>query len=112
MLRSGAIRQGCLKRSSSTWPGDQLDIAVDLTGHTSNNRLLAFSQRIAPIQVSWLGYPCTTGLGTIDYRLTDGIADPPGAADSHFSETLVRLPRTFLCYQPPPTRRRRCRSRH
>ena len=51
--------------------------------------------------MSWLGYPCTTGLGTIDYRLTDGLADPPGATDSHYSESLVRLPRTFLCYQPP-----------
>jgi predicted O-linked N-acetylglucosamine transferase (SPINDLY family) len=79
---------------------DQIDIAVDLTGHTGNNRLVAFSQRIAPIQVSWLGYPCTTGLGTIDYRLTDGLADPPGETDSHYSESLVRLPRTFLCYQP------------
>jgi protein O-GlcNAc transferase len=80
---------------------DQIDIAIDLTGHTGNNRLLAFSQRIAPIQVSWLGYPCTTGLGTIDYRLTDSFADPPGATDSHYSESLVRLPSTFLCYQAP-----------
>jgi protein O-GlcNAc transferase len=80
---------------------DQIDIAVDLTGHTGNNRLLAFSQRIAPVQVSWLGYPCTTGLGTIDYRLTDGLADPPGDTDNHYSESLVRLPATFLCYQAP-----------
>lgn len=80
---------------------DQIDIAVDLTGHTGNNRLLAFSQRIAPVQVSWLGYPCTTGLGTIDYRLSDNLADPPGMTDGHYSESLVRLPRTFLCYQAP-----------
>jgi protein O-GlcNAc transferase len=80
---------------------DQIDIAVDLTGHTGNNRLMAFSQRIAPIQVSWLGYPCTTGLGTVDYRLTDNMADPPGMTDSHYTESLVRLPRTFLCYQAP-----------
>jgi predicted O-linked N-acetylglucosamine transferase (SPINDLY family) len=80
---------------------DQIDIVVDLTGHTGNNRLLAFSQRIAPVQVSWLGYPCTTGLGTIDYRLTDSFADPPGATDSHHTESLVRLPNTFLCYRAP-----------
>ncbi len=80
---------------------DRIDIAVDLTGHTANNRLMAFSQRIAPIQVSWLGYPCTTGLGTIDYRLTDSVADPPGMTDRHYSESLVRLPSTFLCYQAP-----------
>lgn len=79
---------------------DQIDIAIELAGHTGQHRLNAFATRMAPIQIAWLGYPCTTGLSAIGYRLTDGVADPPGMTDSHYTESLVRLPRTFLCYRP------------
>ncbi len=79
---------------------DEIDIAIELAGHTGQHRLNAFATRIAPIQISWLGYPCTTGLSAIGFRLTDAIADPPGMTDAHYTETLVRLPQTFLCYRP------------
>lgn len=79
---------------------DGIDILVDLTGHTANSRLLAFSARPAPIQVSYLGYPNTTGVPAIDYRLTDAWADPPGIADAFHTEKLIRLPQGFLCYLP------------
>jgi protein O-GlcNAc transferase len=76
---------------------DQIDIAIDLAGHTGHSRLNAFAVRPAPVTATWLGYPTTTGLPTIDWRITDARADPPGQEPFH-SEKLLRLPDTFLCY--------------
>jgi protein O-GlcNAc transferase len=81
--------------------GDRIDILFDLSGHTSYSRLLTFARRAAPVQITYLGYPNTTGLDAMDYRLTDQIADPPGDDDEFHSETLWRLDRCFLCYSPP-----------
>ena len=78
---------------------DKIDILVDLSGHTDNNNLLVFAKKPAPIQVTWLGYPNTTGLSTIDYRFTDSITDPIGETDEFYSEKLFRLPNGFLCFQ-------------
>jgi predicted O-linked N-acetylglucosamine transferase (SPINDLY family) len=78
---------------------DRIDILVDLAGHMQGNRLRVFAQKPAPVQATYLGYPNTTGLETIDYRLTDAIADPPGEAPVH-TEELFRLPRGFCCYLP------------
>lgn len=79
---------------------DQLDILIDLAGHSANNRLDIMALQAAPRQASWLGYVNTTGLPVIDYRLTDAVADPPGM-EPHYSESLLRLPDAFFCYEPP-----------
>jgi predicted O-linked N-acetylglucosamine transferase (SPINDLY family) len=81
---------------------DEIDILVDLSGHTRYNRLLVFARRPAPVQATWLGYMNTTGLDTIDYRITDARASPEGPLDALHSERLVRLPDSQWCYQPPP----------
>ncbi len=79
---------------------DQIDILVDLKLFTAGNRLLIFAQKPAPVQVSWLGYPGTTGLDTVDYRLTDPYLDPAGPLDDYYWEQSVHLPDTFWCYDP------------
>lgn len=78
---------------------DGIDILVDLSGHTEGNRLLLFARKPAPVQATYLGYPNTTGLAAIDYRLTDAVADPAGEEEYH-TEKLERLPQGFLCHQP------------
>ncbi len=80
---------------------DKIDVLVDLSGHTGNNRLPVFAKKPSPIQVSWLGYPNTTGLSSIDYRLSDEIADPSGQSDALSSEKIIRLAGGFHCFEPP-----------
>lgn len=80
---------------------DRPDILIDLAGHTGLNRLPAFGRRLAPVQITYLGYPNTTGVQSMDYRFTDVIADPPGDSDRLHTEELVRFARTAWAYQPP-----------
>lgn len=80
---------------------DCIDILVELAGHTALNGLPVLARKPAPIQMNGIGYPSTTGLSAIDYRITDAICDPPGLAEQYNSERLLRLPDVFWCYQPP-----------
>ena len=79
---------------------DRCDVLVDLALHTAENRLLVFARKPAPVQVTMLGLPATTGLATIDDRLTDPYLDPPGTSDGDYTERSIRLPHCFWCYQP------------
>jgi predicted O-linked N-acetylglucosamine transferase (SPINDLY family) len=80
---------------------DRIDILVDLTMHMENARLLVFARKPAPVQVTYLAYCSTTGVGTIDYRLTDPHLDPPEEDRPFYCEESVYLPRTYWCYEPP-----------
>ncbi|MBI3445023.1 MAG: tetratricopeptide repeat protein [Magnetospirillum sp.] len=81
---------------------DAIDILIDLDGHTAGNRLTLFARKPAPLQVSWLGYPFTTGLAIMDYVLMDR-ATVPETAEAWFSERVAILPVSRLCYQGPAT---------
>jgi protein O-GlcNAc transferase len=79
---------------------DRVDILVDLALHTRENRLLTFARKPALVQISFAGYPGSTGVSAIDYRLSDPYLDPPGATGSVLDETVIRLADSFWCYDP------------
>jgi protein O-GlcNAc transferase len=81
---------------------DSLDILIDTMGWTEQQRMAALEPRVAPIQATWLGYPNTTALPSMDYRIVDAITDPPGA-EAFCTEKLLRLPGCFLSFLPDPT---------
>lgn len=77
---------------------ERIDVLIDLTMHMTGNRLLTFAREPAPVQITWLAYPGTTGLSTIHYRLTDPYLDPPCSEAGRYSEHSIHLPDTFWCY--------------
>jgi predicted O-linked N-acetylglucosamine transferase (SPINDLY family) len=81
---------------------DRVDVLVDLAGHTGGSRLFALARRAAPVQLTMLGYPTTSGMPNIDYRVTDWHVDPEGW-DARNTETPLRLPHSYYCYRAPIT---------
>ena len=79
---------------------DQIDIFVDLTLHMGKNRLAAFARRPAPVQVTYLAYPGTSGMRAMDWAISDVHLDPPGASEMFHTERIARLPDTYWCYSP------------
>lgn len=109
---SGRLRSMAQKwRNFVGLPGDAVeaairadapDVIVDLAGHTGMNRLPLFNRRLAPVQISYLGYPNTTGIRAMDYRFVDSTTDPVGEDDRFYTEKLVRFSPAAWCYAPPP----------
>lgn len=79
---------------------DEVDVLIDLSGHTGGNRLPVFARQPAPLQITWLGHPATTGIPAIQWRITDHHAEPEGLTEHLNSERLYRMPEVFCCYQP------------
>jgi protein O-GlcNAc transferase len=96
-LEVGAMDDGAL---SSAIRAEKIDVLLELNGHTGGNRLPALADKPAPVIINALGYPNTTGLGAIDWRLVDSITDPPGT-EAFCTEQLLRLDPCFLSYSPP-----------
>jgi predicted O-linked N-acetylglucosamine transferase (SPINDLY family) len=80
---------------------DRIDILIDLSSHTAGHRLLVFARKPAPVLVTMLGMPSTTGLATIEFRLTDAYLDPPGRTDGDYSERSILVEPSIWCYEPP-----------
>ncbi len=80
---------------------DTIDILIDLAGHAGSMRIPVLGYKPAPVQVTYCGYPDTTGIEAVDYRITDWLSDPAGVEEL-YTERLVRLPGGFLCFLPPP----------
>jgi predicted O-linked N-acetylglucosamine transferase (SPINDLY family) len=78
---------------------DQIDILIDLSGHTAGNRLLTFARKPAPLQITFGGYPGTTGLAAMDYRISDALLDPVGVTEQFYTEKILRLDSAVI-YQP------------
>ncbi len=87
-------------RAASLIRSDEIDVLVDLNGHGPGNRLLVFARGPAPVQINLFGYPATTGMRAMDFRVTDSQIDPPGA-ESLYTEKLLRLPDLSWLYVPP-----------
>ncbi|HWE95536.1 MAG TPA: hypothetical protein VG269_16340 [Tepidisphaeraceae bacterium] len=79
---------------------DRIDILIDLAGHMDNPRTLLLAARAAPVQVAYCGYPATTGIEAVDYRITDEQVDPPGVSDRYYTEKLFRIPGCCWCCEP------------
>lgn len=105
-LRHGAvhwrsIRGMTAEEAAACVRSDEIDILVDLSGHTEDNCLPVLAHRPAPVQVTGIGYFNTTGLAAVDYLLGDMHTDPPGAEDAAVTEQVIRLPHSHFCYALP-----------
>jgi protein O-GlcNAc transferase len=94
------IKNMSQENASNLIYNDCIHILLDLAGHTAFNRMDIFSYKPAPIQITYIGYPFTTGLNEMDYRITDNICDHPTISQKFYTEKLLFMNNCFLCYDP------------
>jgi protein O-GlcNAc transferase len=99
-LKFKLIKHMSQTQASNLIYNDNIHILLDLAGHTGFNRLDIFSYKSAPIQISYIGYPATTGLNEMDYRITDNICDNIEISQKFYTEKLLMLKNCFTCYDP------------
>lgn len=100
-LQFKLIKNKSAKQVADLIHQDHIHILLDLAGHTAFNRLDVFALKPCPIQVSYIGYPFTTGLKEMDYRITDSVCDGDlSVSQKFYSEKLLCLENCFLCYDP------------
>lgn len=99
-LKFKFIKNMSQENASNLIYNDGIHILLDLAGHTAFNRIDVFSYKPAPIQVTYIGYPFTTGLNEMDYRITDNTCDHPIISQKFYTETLLFMNNCFLCYNP------------
>ena len=99
-LKFKFIKNMSQENASNLIHNDRIHILLDLAGHTAFNRMDIFSYKPVPIQVTYIGYPFTTGLNEMDYRITDNICDHPTISQKFYTETLLFMNNCFLCYNP------------
>jgi len=104
-IYNDAIKFKCIRNVSSKQAADiiysdNIHVLIDLSGHTALNRLDIFALKPSPIQISYIGYPYTTGLQEMDYRITDLVCDNQKISQDFYTEKLLYLPDCFLCYNP------------
>ena len=104
-LKFKFIKNMSQQNASNLIYNDRIHILLDLAGHTAFNRMDVFSYKPAPIQITYIGYPFTTGINEIDYRITDNVCDHPIISQKFYTEKLLFMNNCFLCYDPKVIKR-------
>lgn len=105
MLNFKIIKNYSAQQAAKLIYDDRIHILLDLAGHTAFNRLDVFALKPSPIQISYIGYPYSTGLTEMDYRITDSICDNSEVSQKFYTEKLLYLDNCFLCYDPTTVRK-------
>lgn len=104
-LKFKFIKNMSQENASNLIHNDKIHILLDLAGHTAFNRMDVFSFKPAPVQITYIGYPFTTGVNEMDYRITDNMCDHPVISQKFYTEKLVFMDNCFLCYDPKVIKR-------
>jgi predicted O-linked N-acetylglucosamine transferase (SPINDLY family) len=111
-LQFKIIKNMSAEQAASLIYNDNIHILFDLAGHTAFNRLDVFALKPCPVQITYVGYPYSTGLSEMDYRITDGYCDKDDVSQPFYTEKLLYLKNCFLCYDPVVVKKRNSNYTH